>query len=127
MQMTRRGFLKTVAAAGVAAGLPSVARSDEAGTKAFRTALYKALIAPVADDTTCERIAKAGFPGMELTKKGVTIGKGSIDWKSIRKAIDEIGYNGWVSIEENAYTDAEYSALMDRFFAGQDVRTGLPS
>ena len=54
----------------------------------------------------------------------VSIGKGSIDWKSVRKVINEIGYNGWVSIEENGYSDAEYSALMDRFFAGQGV---LPS
>ncbi len=49
----------------------------------------------------------------------VSLGKGSIDWKSVRAAIDEIGYNGWVSIEENGYTDLEYSALMDRIFAGQ--------
>ena len=54
----------------------------------------------------------------------VSIGKGSIDWKSVRKVIDEIGYNGWISIEENGYSDAEYSALMDRFFACQGV---LPS
>ncbi len=49
----------------------------------------------------------------------VPIGKGSIDWKSVRKAIDEIGYNGWVTIESGGFTDSEHSALMDRFFAGQ--------
>jgi hexulose-6-phosphate isomerase len=49
----------------------------------------------------------------------VPIGKGSIDWKSVRKAIDEAGYSGWVTIESGGYTDAEHSALMDRFFAGQ--------
>ncbi|MDR2849710.1 MAG: sugar phosphate isomerase/epimerase [Verrucomicrobiota bacterium] len=49
----------------------------------------------------------------------VPIGQGSIDWVSVRKVIDEIGYNGWVSIESGGYTDAEHSALMDRFFAGQ--------
>ena len=49
----------------------------------------------------------------------VPIGKGSIDWKSVRQAIDEIGYNGWVSIESEGYTDAEHSAIMDRIFAGQ--------
>jgi len=54
----------------------------------------------------------------------VSLGKGSIDWKSVRAAIDEIGYNGWVSIEEHGYTDAEYSALMDRFFAGQGAVVG---
>jgi len=49
----------------------------------------------------------------------VPIGKGSVDWKSVRKAIDEAGYNGWVTIESGGFTDAEHSALMDRFFAGQ--------
>jgi len=48
----------------------------------------------------------------------VPIGKGSIDWVSVRKTIEEIGYNGWVTIESGGYTDAEHSALMDRFFAG---------
>ncbi len=49
----------------------------------------------------------------------VPIGKGSVDWKSVRQVIDEIGYNGWVTIESGGFTDAEHSALMDRFFAGQ--------
>jgi L-ribulose-5-phosphate 3-epimerase len=60
---------------------------------------------------------------IDRTKKNdgefVPIGKGSIDWKSVRKVIDEIGYNGWVTIESSGYTDSEHSALMDRFFAGQ--------
>jgi hexulose-6-phosphate isomerase len=49
----------------------------------------------------------------------VPIGKGSIDWVSVRRVIDEVGYSGWVTIESGGYTDAEHSALMDRFFAGQ--------
>ena len=49
----------------------------------------------------------------------VPIGKGSVDWVSVRKVIDEVGYNGWVTIESGGFTDAEHSALMDRFFAGQ--------
>jgi len=48
----------------------------------------------------------------------VPINKGSIDWVSIRKTIEEIGYNGWVTIESGGYSDSEHSALMDRFFAG---------
>jgi L-ribulose-5-phosphate 3-epimerase len=48
----------------------------------------------------------------------VPLNKGSIDWRSVRKVIDEIGYNGWVSLESFGYTDAEHSALIDRFFAG---------
>jgi len=49
----------------------------------------------------------------------VPIGQGSIDWKSVRRTIDEVDYSGWVTIESGGYTDAEHSALMDRFFAGQ--------
>jgi hexulose-6-phosphate isomerase len=48
----------------------------------------------------------------------VPIGKGSIDWVSVRKVIDEVGYSGWITIESGGYTDAEHSALMDRFFGG---------
>lgn len=51
----------------------------------------------------------------------VPISKGSIDWLSVRKTIEEIGYNGWVTIESGGYTDGEHSALMDRFFTGQQV------
>lgn len=54
----------------------------------------------------------------------VPLGKGSVDWKSVRRVIDEVGYNGWVTIEENGYTDVEYSGIMDRFFAGQDLLIG---
>ena len=65
---------------------------------------------------------------IDRTKKNdgdfVPLGKGSIDWKSVRGVIDEIGYNGWVTIEENSYTDAEYSGIMDSFFAGQDIVPG---
>ncbi len=69
--MNRRNFLKTAAAAGIVSGLPLASRAAERA--AFKTKLQKALIAGVADDATCERIAKAGFPGMELQKKDVTI------------------------------------------------------
>ncbi len=48
----------------------------------------------------------------------VRLGEGTIDWKRVRRAIDAIGYNGWVSVEENGWTDAEYADILDRFFAG---------
>ena len=69
--MTRRDFVRMTAGAGLAAGVPGVGRTAEG--VAFKTRLQKALIAGVADDATCERIAKAGFPGVELTKKDVTL------------------------------------------------------
>ena len=48
----------------------------------------------------------------------VRIGDGSIDWKSVRRAIESARYSGWISIESSGWTDAEHSAIMDRFFAG---------
>ena len=48
----------------------------------------------------------------------VRIGDGSIDWKRTRRMIEFVGYNGWVSIESSGWTDAEHSAIMDRFFNG---------
>ncbi|MDX9793433.1 MAG: TIM barrel protein, partial [Kiritimatiellia bacterium] len=69
--MTRRDFVRMTAGAGLAAGVPGVGRTAEG--VAFKTRLQKALIAGVADDATCERIAKAGFPGVELTQKEVTL------------------------------------------------------
>ena len=48
----------------------------------------------------------------------VRIGEGSIDFKSVRRAIESARYSGWVSIESSGWTDAEHSAIMDRFFAG---------
>ena len=48
----------------------------------------------------------------------VRIGDGSIDWREVRRAIEAVGYNGWISIESSGWTDAEHSAIMDRFFAG---------
>ena len=49
----------------------------------------------------------------------VRIGDGSIDFKAVRRALECVGYSGWVSIESSGWTDAEHSAIMDRFFAGR--------
>ena len=51
--------------------------------------------------------------------KFVPIGKGSIDFKAVRRTIDKIGYSGWVSIESSGWSDKEHSAIMDRFFEGK--------
>ncbi len=51
--------------------------------------------------------------------KFVRIGEGSIDFKAVRRAIDKIGYSGWVSIESSGWTDKEHSEIMDRFFDGK--------
>ena len=72
--MNRRRFIKTVAAAGAAVAYrSSVLRAQDVEKPMFKTKLYKALLADVADEATCERITKAGFPGVELMKKDVSI------------------------------------------------------
>ncbi len=50
--------------------------------------------------------------------KFVRLGEGSIDWKSVRRVLDAVGYNGWVSIEESGWSNKEYAEIMDRFAAG---------
>ena len=57
--------------------------------------------------------------GVKNDGKFVPIGRGSVDWKSVRKAIDKAGYNGWVSIESGGWTDAEHSKILDSIFAGK--------
>jgi hexulose-6-phosphate isomerase len=49
----------------------------------------------------------------------VKIDQASIDWKSVRKTLTDIRYNGWVSIEEDGYTDEEYSKILDKIIAGE--------
>ena len=55
----------------------------------------------------------------------VPLGTGTIDWQAVRQTLEEVGYNGWVSYEEegerNFFTPAEYSQKMDQFFAGQKI------
>ena len=51
----------------------------------------------------------------------VGLGTGTIDWVAVRNAIDEVGYNGWVSYEEGAYSPAEYGRRLDQFFGGVKI------
>ena len=44
---------------------------------------------------------------------------GSIDWPAVRRALDEIGYDGWATIEDNGLTPAEFSRRFDLIEAGQ--------
>ncbi len=48
-----------------------------------------------------------------------TLREGSIDWPAVRMALDAIGYNGWLSIEENNLTPREYSKRLDLIIAGK--------
>ncbi|MDR2169153.1 MAG: sugar phosphate isomerase/epimerase [Planctomycetaceae bacterium] len=49
------------------------------------------------------------------------IDEATIDWKSVRKALDDVKYNGWVSVEENNHSDERYSKILDNFIAGKKI------
>lgn len=52
----------------------------------------------------------------------VALREGSIDWKEVRKAIGEIGYSGWLTVELNGGDEAylrEVSKRVDMIFAGE--------
>ncbi len=56
------------------------------------------------------------------TRQFVNLRDGSIDWKETRKAIGEIGYNGWLTVELNAGDEAylrDVSKRVDKIFAGE--------
>jgi L-ribulose-5-phosphate 3-epimerase len=44
---------------------------------------------------------------------------GSIDWPAVRKALDDIGYNGWLTIEDRQLPLAEFNKRLDLIVAGQ--------
>jgi hexulose-6-phosphate isomerase len=47
------------------------------------------------------------------------IDKASINWKSVRRALSDVRYNGWMSIEEDRYNDQQYSKILDKIIAGE--------
>jgi hexulose-6-phosphate isomerase len=44
---------------------------------------------------------------------------GSIDWPACRKAMSDIGYDGWISIEDGGLPLAEFAKRFDMIAAGQ--------
>ena len=55
----------------------------------------------------------------------VAIGTGDVDFKKASGALRAVGYDGWVTVEEERWTDAQYSRLIDWFTAGApDDRLG---
>ena len=57
---------------------------------------------------------------------GGRIGGGSIDWRAARKKLDEINYNGWLTVEENERSIEEYAQILDQFVAGNDAGNEKP-
>jgi L-ribulose-5-phosphate 3-epimerase len=45
--------------------------------------------------------------------------EGSIDWPAVRKALDEVGYNGWLTVEDGGLKLDEFNARLDKIIAGQ--------
>ncbi len=51
--------------------------------------------------------------------KFVSIRDGSVDWPKVRKALDEIGYDGWASIEGGGLSPLEGGRRFDLILAGK--------
>lgn len=43
---------------------------------------------------------------------------GSIDWPKMRQALDDVGYNGWITVEDNGLPLPEFAARLDKIIAG---------
>ena len=43
---------------------------------------------------------------------------GSIDWPKMRQALDDIGYNGWITVEDNGLPLPEFASRLDKIIAG---------
>lgn len=70
-----------------------------------------------------KRIAKFHLKDFDTkTRQFVNLRDGSIDWKEVRKAIADIGYSGYLTVELNG-GDAAYlkdvSRRVDKIFAGE--------
>ena len=50
--------------------------------------------------------------------KFVNIRDGSVDWPAVRKALEDVGYSGWMTIETSKCSDEEHSRRLDLIFAG---------
>ena len=55
----------------------------------------------------------------------VPIGKGSVDWLSVRDTIDAIGYNGFVTLESGGYSDEQHVKIFKNFFSGAPITDGV--
>jgi L-ribulose-5-phosphate 3-epimerase len=44
---------------------------------------------------------------------------GSINWPAVRRAFDDVGYNGWLTIEDGGIPYADFNKRLDLIIAGQ--------
>lgn len=50
--------------------------------------------------------------------KFVHLRDGSIDWPKMRQALDAVGYNGWITVEDNGLPLPEFASRLDKIIAG---------
>jgi hexulose-6-phosphate isomerase len=80
--------------------------------------------------TLGKRMVKVHLKDFSMDRPGgrfawKNLGEGDVDWIEVRKALAEVGYDGYVTTEI-AGGDAAYlkdvGARLDRFLAGQPIR-----
>ncbi|HUT33294.1 MAG TPA: TIM barrel protein, partial [Planctomycetota bacterium] len=69
------------------------------------------------------RLAKIHVKDYKLNPDGkggnwAGIGQGSVNWPEVRKALDEVGYNGWLT-DETGLGWPELNKRLDRIIAGE--------
>ncbi|MBM4038122.1 MAG: sugar phosphate isomerase/epimerase [Planctomycetes bacterium] len=69
------------------------------------------------------RLAKIHTKDYKISADGKTgtwagIGQGSVNWPEVRKALDDVGYNGWLT-DETGLGWPELSKRLDRIIAGE--------
>ena len=69
-------------------------------------------------------LAKCHVKDFKLKSDGhggdfVNIRDGSVNWPVVRKALDDVGYSGWMTIEGGSCSLQEHSKRLDLIFAGQ--------
>jgi L-ribulose-5-phosphate 3-epimerase len=47
---------------------------------------------------------------------------GSVNWPAVRQALDDVGYNGWLTIEDGGIPLAEFNKRLDLIIAGKSGR-----
>lgn len=70
-----------------------------------------------------KRLAKCHVKDFKLNPDGhngtfVEIRDGSVNWPAVRKALDEVGYDGWLTIEGGKLPIEEQSMRLDQIIAG---------
>ncbi|MEN6449535.1 MAG: sugar phosphate isomerase/epimerase family protein [Thermoguttaceae bacterium] len=71
-------------------------------------------------------IVKCHVKDFKLNAKGggdhsgfCPLGQGSVNWAAVRKALDEVGYNGWMTIEGGGLSLADQSKQLDAIISGK--------